>query len=129
ARSAVVSASGLGWSRSSGSAAISSAGRRRLSGGVGVGSLLLGCHLGTRRLLEELVAAELVAQGGDDLGREGVGLAGREALEQRDGEHGRGDGPVDRLLDSPPSLARVLDVALDVGELLLVGQRQLGEIE
>ncbi len=75
------------------------------------------------------MAAELVAERGHDASGEGVGLAGREPLVQRGGDHGGGDSPLDRLLHGPPSLAGVLHVALDGGELLLVGEGQLGQVE
>ena len=108
-------------------------------GGFGAGSTVSpgpapGCAVGfcasrPRPLLEELVAAELVAQGGDDARREPAVVARLEAGEQRRGDDRRGHGPVDRLLDRPAPFARVLDVALDPLELVGFAERQLGEVE
>ena len=60
------------------------------------------------------MAAELEAHGREELVLE-VGLAARaEALVERRGEHGRGDGLVDGGLDRPAAFAGVGDAA---GEL------------
>src|SRR5947209_15460866 len=72
-----------------------------------------------RLLLHSLhgVAAEFVAQGGDDLGAEVLFLARDEALQQRDRDDGRRHVMVDGVLHRPASLARILHVALDLGQL------------
>src|SRR6266540_1849651 len=71
------------------------------------------------RLLDG-VAAELGAQSGVDLGREGLVLAGREARVEGGRNHRRGDALVDRLEDRPAALAGVLDVPRDAGEVAAV---------
>src|SRR5262245_60369840 len=58
------------------------------------------------------VASEFVAQRGEDAHREGVVVAGVEAVEQRGREDVRGDGALDGFLDRPAALAGVVDVAL-----------------
>ena len=66
------------------------------------------------------VAAELVAERGEDLRAVGVVLARAEAGQQRQGDDRRRDVVVDRLLDRPAALAGVGDLALEVLEVLAV---------
>src|SRR4051812_37296808 len=84
----------------------------------------------TTLLRLDRVAAELVPQGGEDLGPVGVGLARAEPRQQRERDDRGGDVVVDGVLDGPTALAGVLDIALDVFEILAVGlERATGELE
>src|SRR6186997_862880 len=65
----------------------------------------------------DFVAAELVAERGEDLGTVGIVLTRPEAGQQRERDDGRRNVVVDRLLDRPAALARVGDEALDVLEV------------
>src|SRR5436189_4949124 len=56
------------------------------------------------------VAAELIAESGDDAHGEGIFVAGGEAGEEGLGDDGRGDAAVDGLQHCPTALARVIDV-------------------
>src|SRR5258708_25672846 len=67
------------------------------------------------------VAAELVAQGGDHLGAVGVVLTGGEAHQQGHRDHRGGHTLIDRRLHAPATLARVLDVAPDIGQVGALG--------
>src|SRR5947209_14384931 len=71
------------------------------SGAYGISGLLHG------------MAAELVAQGGLDLGRERFLLPRRDATEKRKGDDGRRDVLIDGRLHRPAAFSAVLDVAFD----------------
>src|SRR3954447_1230644 len=78
----------------------------------------------------DFVAAELVAERGEDLGAVRVVLAGTEASLERQRDDRRRDVVVDRLLHGPASLARVGDIALQVLEVGAVClERAAGELE
>src|SRR5215211_1929495 len=75
------------------------------------------------------VAAELVAQSGIDLGGEVAHAPRGEALVQRGRDDRRGHPPLDRVLDRPAALARVLDIGLEPAEVVaLLLERPRGEL-
>ena len=76
-----------------------------------------------------LVAAELVAEGGEELVAE-VGFAARaEAVVEGGAEHGGGDGFVDGGVDGPAAFAGVGDAAGEVAEVGAFEQGGGGEVE
>src|SRR5206468_3803958 len=79
--------------------------------------------------LPDGVAAELVAQRCEEALRERVGLPRAEPAEQRRGQHGQRDSPVDSLVQRPSSLAGVFHVPFDASELGVLGQRAGRELE
>src|SRR5258705_8320880 len=74
------------------------------------------------------VPAELVAEGGDDLGAEGIALAGAKPGQQREGDDGCGHIEGDRFLNGPAAFTRVFHIALERGELHVVRKGTLGEL-
>ena len=75
------------------------------------------------------VPAELVAQRGHRLHRRRVVLAGREAGEQRRGDHVHRHGEADRLLDRPPALAGVVGVALELSQVRILSSAAVEQFE
>src|SRR6266511_4764212 len=75
------------------------------------------------------VPAELVAQRRVHLGGERLVLARREAGEKGERDRGGGHALVDRLEDGPATLARILDVAPDLLEAWIFGERALEQVE
>src|SRR3712207_1502199 len=91
-------------------------------------SVRVGVRLGGRGHLHG-VPPELVAQCRVDPRRERVLAAAREALVEGGRDDGRRDALVDRVLDRPAALARVLDVRLEPGEVVaLLLERPRGEL-
>src|SRR5947208_7945194 len=89
------------------------------------GLLRVGLRLGDRVVRLDRVAAELVAQGRVHLCREGILAPGGKALVKGRGDDRRRNALVDRVLDRPAALTRVLDVRLEPGQvvaLLLEGE-------
>src|SRR3954451_17774320 len=79
--------------------------------------------------LLDRVAAELVAQRGQDAGGVVTLLARVEARVERGGERGRRDRHLDPVGHHPAALAGVVDVALQALEVVaLLVERQLGEL-
>src|SRR5690348_593057 len=81
------------------------------------------------RLVRHGMAAKLVAQCGDDLGRERFVLARCEARQQRERDDRRGHAFVNRGLYRPAALAGVLDIAADVLEVWALLESQRRQIE
>ena len=75
------------------------------------------------------MAAELVAQGGEQSVSEVCFAARAEALEERGAEDGRGNGFVDGGLHGPAAFAGIGDAAGEIGEVWTLEQRRGGEIE
>ena len=75
------------------------------------------------------VPAELVAERGVHLRGERLVLARGEAGEERERDRRRGHGLVDRLEDRPAAFARVLDVAADLLQVLVLLEREHEQVE
>ena len=75
------------------------------------------------------VAAELLAQRGDGLHGRRVVLAGGEAGEERGGDHVQRHGQPDRLVDRPAALAGVLGVAAQLGQLRVLVEGPVQQVE
>src|ERR1700682_1249442 len=75
------------------------------------------------------VPAELVTQGGDHLVAEGIVLAREDPHEQAHRERRRRNRVIDRFLEGPASLARVVDVAADPGKLRVLFEGGLRQLE
>src|SRR3954465_10394090 len=84
----------------------------RSPGRSGFGTSSCSGEYGISALLDR-VAAELVAEGGLDLGGEGLLLAGGEPAEERQRDHRSRNVLVHRRLDRPATFAAVLDISLD----------------
>ena len=75
------------------------------------------------------VAAELLAQGGEELGAKGAFLPGTEPLLEGSGNRGDWHGKVDGLLDSPATLAGVLDEGLEAFKARVLAEGGGGKVE
>src|SRR5260370_13537003 len=72
--------------------------------------------------------AELVAQRGDYLVAEGLLLTGAEPREQRQRDDRRRHVQTHRLFNSPASLARILHIAANRGQLVVTRERPLRQL-
>ena len=106
---------------------------RRRRRRVGRGSAIVhGSRSGLRRcsaLAGLDMAAEAEAHRGQQLLAERVVLARAEAGEQRGGQHVGRHRFLDRRLDGPAALAGIRDMAGEIREVGLLGQRDRGEVE
>src|SRR5262249_45559953 len=75
------------------------------------------------------VPAELVAEGGVHLRGERLVLARRESREEGERDRRCRNGFVDRLEDRPAALARVLDVAADLLEVVILLECEHEQVE
>src|SRR2546426_11433735 len=74
------------------------------------------------------MTAEFVAQGGDDLRREGVGLPRPQPGQKREGDDGCRHIEIDRLLHRPAPLTRILYVSSQVTQLAVFFECRLGKL-
>src|SRR5829696_285530 len=75
------------------------------------------------------MAAELLAQGGVDLGGERLVLSRGEPREERECDGRDRNRALDRLVHRPAPLARVLDVTANLVERRVVRERGLEQLE
>ncbi len=97
----------------------------RFSAILGTSQVPAGCYFGGTGG----VAAELVAQGGHHLHGRGAVLAGLEPGKQGGGDGRCGNGVGNGFFHSPPALARVLDVVVDVLQSRVLVQRLDQEVQ
>src|SRR5580765_1840249 len=75
------------------------------------------------------VAAKLIAQCGKQALPERVGLAGAETGEQRRGQDGQRNRPVDTFVECPASFAGVFYVPFDAREARILPQRPARQLK
>src|SRR5579883_1290473 len=75
------------------------------------------------------VAAELIAQRGNHLRREGFFLARDKTLEQRQRNYRRWHVLINRRLDGPATFTGIFDIAADLLQLGVLGKGQRRQIE